>query len=148
MRAGTRVELCYAAGTAGAGGAAGAALVANAAQLIRASRGRGVVLSSGAARAAGLRGPWDAANLATVWGLKAERGVEAVGTEARFVVAAARVRREGWRGVVGVVEGGGGKRKAVQGEGEGGPAARLSKRARKRARGKGGEGVGAEAGEK
>lgn len=81
-------------------------MISNATQLIRASRGRGLVLSSEAKVAAGLRGPWDVVNLAAVWGLSQERAYEGVSKECRSVVVGAKLKRTGWRGVVDVVYGG------------------------------------------
>ena len=81
-------------------------LIANATSLIRALRGRSVVISGEARRALACRGPSDVVNLACVWGLKQEKGVEAIGKQARAVVVQAELRRRGWRGVVDVVSGG------------------------------------------
>ena len=64
------------------------------------------MISSEAKRATGCRGPWDVVNLAAVWGLSQERGKEAVSTLARNLVANARLKRSGYRGVVDVVYGG------------------------------------------
>lgn len=61
-------------------------LVGNAAALIRAARGRGIVISSEARKALGVRAPFDVINLATLWGLSQEKGREAVGELARTVV--------------------------------------------------------------
>ncbi|KAH9826235.1 RNase P subunit p30 [Teratosphaeria destructans] len=105
VRSGKRLEICYAQGLR-ADAAARRNLIANATQLIRASRGRGLVVSSEAGGAAGLRGPWDVVNLATIWGLSHERGFEAVSKEPRGVVVMARLKRTGYRGVIDVVEGG------------------------------------------
>lgn len=82
-------------------------LISNATQLIRATRGgRGLIISSEAKVAAACRGPWDAINLAAVWGLGQERGYEAMSKEARAVVVAAQLKRTSYRGVVNVVYGG------------------------------------------
>ena len=78
----------------------------NATSLIRALRGRGVVVSSEARRVGACVGPWDAINLAAVWGLKQEVGREAVGRAARSVVVQARMKRTSFRGVVDVIYGG------------------------------------------
>lgn len=84
-------------------------LIAGATALIRATRGRGIIISGEAKSALGLRGPWDVINLAAVWGLNQERGKEAVCEEARKVVQLARLKRESFRGVVDVVYGGEGQ---------------------------------------
>ncbi|CZT19162.1 related to ribonuclease P complex subunit Pop2 [Ramularia collo-cygni] len=106
IKAGKRIEICYAQGIMG-DAQARRNVISNATQLIRATRGRGILISSeSAVGAAGLRGPWDVVNLAAVWGLGQERGVEAIGKEARSVVVQAQLKRTGYRGVVDVVEGG------------------------------------------
>lgn len=82
-------------------------LISNATQLIRATRGgRGLIISSEAKVAAACRGPWDAINLAAVWGLGQERGYEALSKEVRAVVVAAQLKRTSYRGVVNVIYGG------------------------------------------
>ena len=127
---GVRFEICYAAGVSMAGGSSAVGvdssmarrnLIGNATALIRALRGRGVVLSSGAARVLACRGPWDVINLAVVWGLGAERGKEAVGSEPGVVVRAAEREARSWRGVIDVVYGG---EKPVPKEKQGGQNAR------------------------
>lgn len=45
-------------------------------------------------------------NLAAVWGLGQERGVEAVGSEARNVVLQAQMRRRGFKGIIDIIYGG------------------------------------------
>ena len=90
----------------GEGSTARRNLIQNATELIRAARGRGIVISSEAKRALACRGPWDVINLAAVWGLGQERGREAVGMEARIVVVQAEMKRRSFRGVVDVVYGG------------------------------------------
>ncbi|MCJ1402614.1 hypothetical protein MMC11_005834 [Xylographa trunciseda] len=101
---GLRFEICYAGGVLDA--AARRNLISNATALVRATQGRGVVVSSEARGALGCRGPWDVGNLAAGWGLGGERGREAVGREARGVVVRAEGMRGGWRGVVDVIVGG------------------------------------------
>ena len=88
------------------GGMARRNLIGNATQLIRATRGKGIIISSEAHRALACRGPWDVVNLAAVWGLGQERGREAVGREVRAVVVQAEMKRRSYRGVVDVVYGG------------------------------------------
>lgn len=102
---GIRFEICYSAALAG-GADARRYLITNATALIRTTRGRGIVISSEARRALGCRAPWDVVNLATVWGMKQDRGKEAVCEEARKVVVRARMVRESWRGAVEVKYGG------------------------------------------
>lgn len=97
-----RIEICYGVGILGTGDQK-RNLISNATQLVRATRGRGLVVSSEAGRALACRGPWDVVNLAGSWGLGKERGVEALGREARAVVVAAEMRKSSYRGVVDVV---------------------------------------------
>ena len=102
---GIRFEICYSAGILEQGEAR-RNFISNAGQLCKATKGRGVVVSSEAARALGIRGPWDVVNLCEGWGLGRERGMEAVGREARGVVVGAEMRKKNWRGVIDVVSGG------------------------------------------
>ena len=81
-------------------------MISNATELIRATRGRGLIISSEASKALACRAPWDVVNLAAVWGLGQERGVEAIGREARSVVVQADMKRKSFKGVVDVVYGG------------------------------------------
>lgn len=103
---GIRIEICYGPAVTGSGLDARRNLIGNAMALIRATRGRGIVISSEAKRALGIRAPWDVINLACVWGLSQERGKEAVCEEARKVVAMAQLKRNSWRGVIEVIDGG------------------------------------------
>lgn len=103
---GVRIEICYGPGVTGSGLDARRNLIGNATSLIRATRGRGIIVSSEARRALSLRAPWDVINLACVWGLSQERGKEAVCEEARKVTALAKLKRTSWRGIVDIVHGG------------------------------------------
>ena len=105
IKSGKRFEISYAAGVMGDSGMR-RNLISNATQLIRASRGRGLVISSGAPSAVACRGPWDAINLAAVWGLGQERGYEAMTKECRSAVVAAQFKKTSYRGVTNVVYGG------------------------------------------
>lgn len=107
LQRGIKFEICYAAGVLAAdGGASRRNLISNATQLIRATRGRGIIISSEAKKALACRGPWDVINLATLWGLGQEKGVEAIGKEARSVVVQAGMKRTSFKGVIDVVYGG------------------------------------------
>ncbi|KAI9812469.1 MAG: Ribonuclease P protein subunit p30 [Pycnora praestabilis] len=126
LQRGIKFEICYGPGILAIDSSARRNLISNATQLIRATRGRGIVLSSEAKRAVGCRGPWDVINLAAVWGLGQERGREAVDTEARSVIVQAEMKRRSFRGVIDVVYGGekkevveGGKALKAKGKGEG-----------------------------
>ncbi|KAL8862739.1 MAG: hypothetical protein Q9178_000681 [Gyalolechia marmorata] len=102
---GVRLEICYAQGILGTGDAR-RNLISNATQLVRATRGRGIVICSEAQRALACRGPWDVVNLGIGWGLGKERAVEALQREARGVVVGAEMRRRSYRGVIDVIHGG------------------------------------------
>ncbi|KAE8151072.1 RNase P subunit p30-domain-containing protein [Aspergillus avenaceus] len=103
---GIRFEICYGPGITGSGTDARRNLIGNAMALIRATRGRGIIISSEARKALGVRAPWDVINLACVWGLSQERGKEAVCEEARKTTALAKLKRTSWRGIIDVVDGG------------------------------------------
>lgn len=140
---GVRFEVCYAqalprtsGGVGGGGGGGGAGVdgqrarvnfIGNVQALLRATRGRGVVVSSEARGVLGLRGPADVVNLMAVWGLGPEKGFAALGEGARAVVVNEGIKRRGFRGVVDIVktaEGGEEVRKEDgDGDGEGGDKA-------------------------
>lgn len=116
LHRGVKFEICYASGVLATDGAVSRRnLISNATQLIRATRGQGIIISSEAKRALACRGPWDVANLAAVWGLGQEKGIEAVGREARSVVVQAEMKRTSFRGVINVVYGGEKPEKLSQG---------------------------------
>lgn len=107
IQRGVKFEICYGSGILNSdGGTSRRNLISNATQLIRATRGRGIVISSEAKRALACRGPADIVNLAVLWGLGQEKGMEAVGNEARSVVVQAEMKRRSFRGVIDVVYGG------------------------------------------
>ena len=107
LQRGVKFEICYGPAILNSdGGASRRNLISNATQLIRATRGRGLVISSEARRALACRGPADVVNLAVLWGLGQEKGMEAVGKEARSVVMQAEMKRRSFRGVIDVVYGG------------------------------------------
>ncbi|KAB8215107.1 RNase P subunit p30-domain-containing protein [Aspergillus novoparasiticus] len=103
---GIRFEICYGPGVTGSGADARRNLIGNAMSLIRATRGRGIIISSEARKALAVRAPWDVINLACVWGLSQERGKEAICEEARKTVALAKLKRTSWRGIIDVIDGG------------------------------------------
>jgi ribonuclease P/MRP protein subunit RPP1 len=133
VRRGVHFEVCYAQALRGSAGSdassdksgsaarARALFVANLAGLIRATRGRGIVVSSGTLMKGGnttsgggaggafeLRGPADVVNLLAVWGLPPDRGTEAMAALPRNIVANEGLRRRGFRGVVDIVQTAGG----------------------------------------
>ncbi|KAF1959127.1 ribonuclease P/MRP 30 subunit [Byssothecium circinans] len=102
---GIKIELCY--GQAILGDAiAKRNVINNATQLIRVTRGRGLILSSEAKNVLAVRAPSDIINLASVWGLGTERGKDGLTKEARSVVEFARLKRQSFKGIVDVVYGG------------------------------------------
>lgn len=103
---GIKVEICYAPGVLASDSNARRNVISNATQLIRATRGRGLIISSEAQRAVACRGPADIINLAAVWGLGQEKGKEAVSQLARSVVVTASLKRTSFRGAVDVIYGG------------------------------------------
>lgn len=105
LQRGIRFEISYSLGITGSSDAR-RNLISGAASLIRATRGRGIIFSSEARTALGLRGPHDVVNLACVWGLSNERGKEAICEEAGRVVRLAQMKRTSFRGVVDIVEDG------------------------------------------
>ncbi|RYP08697.1 hypothetical protein DL764_001717 [Monosporascus ibericus] len=106
---GLRFEVCYAQGlSSGSGDAvndarARAAFIGNVVELVRATRGRGIVISSGARGVLGLRAPADVVNLLALWGLGSEKGMEGLGVLPRGVVVNEGIKRSGFRGVVNIV---------------------------------------------
>ncbi|KAI0433818.1 RNase P subunit p30-domain-containing protein [Xylaria sp. FL1042] len=88
---------------AGVDARARATFIGNVASLIRATRGRGIVISSEAQSALGLRGPADVVNLLHVWGLPTDRATEGLGVLPRGVVVNEGLKRSGFRGVVDIV---------------------------------------------
>ena len=107
LERGIKFEICYGAGILNSdGGASRRNLISNATQLIRVTRGRGIVVSSEAKRALACRGPADVINMAMLWGLRQERGAEAIGREARSAIVQAEMKRRSHGGVVDVMYGG------------------------------------------
>ncbi|KAI0099210.1 RNase P subunit p30 [Nemania sp. FL0031] len=95
-------------GYAGNGGTgvdarARAAFIGNVSSLVRATRGRGIVISSEARSVLGLRAPADVVNLFHVWGLSTDRATEGLGVLPRGVVVNEGLKRSSFRGVVDIV---------------------------------------------
>ncbi|KAF2972438.1 hypothetical protein GQX73_g1177 [Xylaria multiplex] len=80
-----------------------AAFIGNVSSLIRATRGRGIVLSSEAQSVLGLRAPADVVNLLHIWGLSTDRATEGLGVLPRGVVVNEGLKRSGFRGVIDIV---------------------------------------------
>ncbi|TVY35316.1 putative ribonuclease P protein subunit [Lachnellula subtilissima] len=120
---GVRFEICYAQATgAGMGQEQRRNFIGNVVGIVRATKGRGLLISSGgvAGDVLGVRGPADVLNLLGVWGLGRERGTEGMGCNPRGVVLNEGLKRRGFRGVVDVVEGG--ERAVVEQKNKGGAA--------------------------
>ncbi|KAJ4990169.1 RNAse P subunit P30 [Stagonosporopsis vannaccii] len=103
---GIKIELCYSQGILSSDPQAKRNLISNATQLIRVTRGRGLIFSSEAKTVLGIRAPSDVINLASVWGLGSEKGKDGLTKEARSVVEHARLKRESFKGVIDFVYGG------------------------------------------
>jgi ribonuclease P/MRP protein subunit RPP1 len=113
---GIRFEICYAQAVqdgSAAGRTGGASstsekrrnFISNVLAIVRATGGRGLVVSSEARSVLGVRAPADVANLLAVWGVPGEWPKEAVTVAPRSVVVNEGIRRTGYRGVIDVVEG-------------------------------------------
>jgi len=103
---GIKIELCYSQGILSTDPMAKRNLISNATQLIRVTRGRGLIFSSDARNVLGIRAPSDIINLASVWGLGSEKGKDGLTKEPRSVVEFARLKRQSYKGVVDIVYGG------------------------------------------
>eukprot|EP00246_Nothoceros_aenigmaticus_P012458 TRINITY_DN3885_c0_g1_i1.p1 TRINITY_DN3885_c0_g1~~TRINITY_DN3885_c0_g1_i1.p1 ORF type:complete len:279 (+),score=52.25 TRINITY_DN3885_c0_g1_i1:43-837(+) len=77
-------------------------LFANSQMLQGWTRGRNIVLSSGASRAVELRGPNDVANLCTLFGLSPENAKCAVSKNGRSTILHAVTRRKSFKGAISV----------------------------------------------
>lgn len=99
---GVFLEICYSTGLGDTNSRRN--LLSNAASIVRATRGRGIIVSSEASSALGLRGPYDLINLATFWGLNQERGRETVSENPRKVLVKAETRRGIHKGVLRITE--------------------------------------------
>lgn len=101
---GVRFEVCYGQVLAANVDARSRAnFISNTSSLIRATGGRGIIISSEAKSALTLRGPADVVNLLSVWGLSNDKGLEALRSVPRGVVVNESVKRTGFRGVVDIV---------------------------------------------
>ncbi|KUJ24586.1 PHP domain-like protein [Mollisia scopiformis] len=148
---GIRFEICYAQATMGDAGSR-RNFISNCLGILRATSGRGLIVSSEATSVLGVRAPADVLNLLSVWGLGKDRGLEALDVNPRGVVMNEGLKRSGFRGVVDIIDGGDkptpkekntptsngagkkGKRKATSGSQQLSSEAPLSKRAAKKAR--------------
>lgn len=99
---GVYLEICYSASLVDT--TARRQLLSNAANLVRATRGRGIIVTSEASTVFGLRGPYDIMNLTTFWGLSQEKGRETICDNARKVLVKAETRRGVHKGVLRITE--------------------------------------------
>lgn len=102
---GIKIEICYSQALSGSSEQR-RNFISNVQSIVRATKGRGLVISSEAKKALGVRAPADVFNLMDIWGMGKDRAVQAVGENARSVVANEKMNRTGFRGVVDVVYGG------------------------------------------
>ena len=103
---GILIELCYGPAVLANDSIVRRNVISNTTQVIRATRGRGLIISSQAQRVSGCRGPADVVNLASVWGLGPEKGRDALQKGPRLICATAALKRKSYRGVVEIVYGG------------------------------------------
>jgi ribonuclease P/MRP protein subunit RPP1 len=114
LQRGIRFEICYSPAIQSSGNSeARRNLISGAGQLIRATRGRGMILSSEARNALGVRAPYDVMNLTHIWGLGQERGKEALCEESAKVVRLAGMKRTSFRGVIDIVDDGAPKKQGT-----------------------------------
>lgn len=97
---GVRVEIGYSASTS----EGRKHVISNASGLIRASRSRGIVISSETDNCLNVRGPYDVTNMAVLWGLDHMRARNAVGKEPGLVVRGAELRKNSYKQTVELVE--------------------------------------------
>ncbi|KAL1864362.1 RNA-binding RNA processing protein rpp1 [Diaporthe australafricana] len=101
---GVYFEICYGQLVGSSDQRARSVWIANAIELLRATRGRGIVLSSEGKVAGSLRAPADVVNLLAVWALGPEKGLESLGVKPRAVVVNEGLKRRAFKGVVDIVD--------------------------------------------
>ena len=102
---GVRFEICYGQVLDPSIDArARANFISNVTSLVRATCGRGIILSSEAKSALLLRAPADVVNLMNVWGLSNDKGLESLRSIPRGVVVNEGIKRTGFRGVIDMVK--------------------------------------------
>lgn len=110
IRRGIKFEICYsqALQDLGSGGSSEKRrnFISNVLAIVRATRGRGLVVSSEARSVLGVRAAADVGNLMGIWGVSRERAVEATTINPRSVVVNDGINRSGFRGIIDVIEGG------------------------------------------
>ena len=112
LQKGMKLELCYAAGMVSSNPEVRKNVIQNAANIIRATRGRGIIISSEARSALGIRGPYDVINLGVIWGMSQDLATETVSLAPQAIIRVGSLRKESFRGAVKVTvveHGAGGK---------------------------------------
>ncbi|CCJ30345.1 unnamed protein product [Pneumocystis jirovecii] len=99
---GIRLEICYASGISDTN--CRKHLICNASALVRATRGKGIIISSEASNLIYCRSGYDVINLSTFWGLSQEKGRNALGKEARSVIIHGEARKNATKGIIKLVE--------------------------------------------
>ncbi|KAG5518930.1 hypothetical protein PMAC_002461 [Pneumocystis sp. 'macacae'] len=99
---GIRLEICYASGISDIN--CRRHLICNASALVRATRGKGIIISSEASNLMYCRSGYDIINLSTFWGLSQEKGRNAIGKEAKSVIIHGEARKNMSKGVIKLVE--------------------------------------------
>ncbi|EMR11395.1 hypothetical protein PNEG_00419 [Pneumocystis murina B123] len=99
---GIRLEICY--GSSISDINCRKNLISNASALIRATRGKGIVISSEASNLMYCRSGYDVINLSTFWGLSQEKGRDAIGKEAKYVIIHGEARKNTSKGVIKLVD--------------------------------------------
>jgi ribonuclease P/MRP protein subunit RPP1 len=127
VKRGAVFEVCY----RDALGSSRANFLANASSLVRASRGKGILITSGAKTALSFRGVYCVSNLATIFGLSHDLAKKAVSANAEAMVDRALAIRHTHKSAVRLVGVSREKQKRKAPEGEEGGAA-LSARAKRR----------------
>ncbi|KTW30724.1 hypothetical protein T552_00436 [Pneumocystis carinii B80] len=99
---GIRLEICY--GSSISDINCRKNLISNASALIRATRGKGIIISSEASNLMYCRSGYDVINLSTFWGLSQEKGRDAIGKEAKYVIIHGEARKNASKGVIKLVD--------------------------------------------
>jgi ribonuclease P/MRP protein subunit RPP1 len=106
IRRGIRFEICYAQAVQDGSAEKRRNFISNTLAIVRATKGRGLIVSSEARSAMGVRAPADVGNLLSVWGVEREKANEAMTVAPRSVVVNEGINKRGYRGVIDVVDGG------------------------------------------
>ncbi|EPY50949.1 RNase P and RNase MRP subunit p30 [Schizosaccharomyces cryophilus OY26] len=99
---GIGIEISYASGLREASSRRN--LVTNASSLVRATRGRGILISSETRSPLECRAGFDVINLATFWDMKQDQARHAIGGFCRSVILHAETRRDTYRSAVKLVD--------------------------------------------